>query len=175
MQKTHGRSYPIKTALVLGVAYLFVTGMSESNKLAQYAEGLKAAISSIEKKEPPAKIEKQVKPLYKLSQSIVANYAKRNTDCAEYLGKTLKAADSLPKMSIEQIEKDYHADGALPKAPAHCYHVKDLMVHPATVLILLKSKDDEIYNKMHNELAELDVHLKLVQNKLKNETAANSN
>ena len=30
-------------------------------------------------------------------------------------------------------EKDYHHDGALPKAPPECYHVKDTFVHPATV------------------------------------------
>ena len=64
----------------------------------------------------------------------------RLEQCDEYLGKALELKAMISDITLEVLEKDYHHDGALPKAPPECYHVKDTFVHPATVLVL--TRDD---------------------------------
>ena len=64
------------------------------------------------------------------------------------------------------LEKDYHHDGALPKAPGECYHTKDLFVHPATVYVLVRD-DPSLANKtkmsINAELTEVLAHTELVR------------
>lgn len=64
----------------------------------------------------------------------------RLAQCDEYLEKSLELKAKLPTISRAVLERDYHHDGILPKAPAECYHVKDTFVHPATALLL--TRDD---------------------------------
>ena len=64
----------------------------------------------------------------------------RLKQCDEYLEKSLELKDKITDITRETLERDYHHDGALPKAPAECYHIKDTFVHPATVLVL--TRDD---------------------------------
>ena len=64
----------------------------------------------------------------------------RLKQCDAYLEKALELKTRISDITLEVLEKDYHHDGALPKAPPECYHVKDTFVHPATVLVL--TRDD---------------------------------
>ena len=66
-------------------------------------------------------------------------------------------ADLMLGMDLESLEKNYHQDEALPKAPDNCYHVKDLLVHPATAAI---SNDRKA---IVHEIREVLAHLQLVK------------
>ena len=68
-----------------------------------------------------------------------------------------------------EIETGYHADGKLPKTPsAECYHGKDLVVHPATVVALANAglTDRE---KAKAEITEVLGHLGAVEADAKSE------
>ncbi len=74
--------------------------------------------------------------------------------------------NSLKTISHESLEKDYHHDGALPKAPAECYHTKDLFIHPATVIVLTRddpSLNDTTKSSINAEISEVLGHTELVR------------
>lgn len=132
-----------------------------------YGETLKAATASLNAKVDKKKLGEQMNELVKLSKVLITKYSERHVECKDYLNQTAAQADKLADMPLEKIEKDYHEDGALPKAPAICHHAKDLLVHPATVLAILKVKGEKGLNEAKAELVELNSHLAVVQATLK--------
>lgn len=111
-------------------------------------------------------ISKQAKELLSLSQSVIKSTQFRLPQCNEYLTKTLALKNSLGEIAHETLEKDYHHDGALPKAPAECYHTKDLFVHPATVIVL--TRDDPTLSQqtkasINTEMTEVLAHTEVVR------------
>ena len=80
-------------------------------------------------------------------------------DCADYaaIGEVALTLKDLP---ISEIESGYHADGKLPKYESTCYHVKDLIMHPATVAAMAKTefKAPNTREKAIGELAEVVQH-----------------
>ena len=111
-------------------------------------------------------INKQAKELLALSEKIFDTARFRLPQCDEYLAKTLELKNILQNISLDTLEKDYHHDGALPKAPGECYHTKDLFVHPVTVLIL--TRDDPSLNEstktsINAEVTEVLAHTEYVR------------
>lgn len=90
----------------------------------------------------------------------------RLAQCDAYLGKSLELKKKLLEITRETLERDYHQDGALPKAPPECYHVKDTFVHPATILVL--TRDDpmlgnETRTSIRAEITEALGHTEVVR------------
>lgn len=111
-------------------------------------------------------INKQAKELLALSENIFATARFRLPQCDDYLAKTLELKNSLQRISRDTLEKDYHHDGALPKAPGECYHTKDLFVHPATVLILTRddpSLSETTRTSINAEITEVLAHTEYVR------------
>lgn len=111
-------------------------------------------------------INAQASKLLDLSEVVIDSARFRLPQCDEYLAKSIALRTSLSEISHESLEKDYHHDGALPEAPAECYHAKDLFVHPATVLVL--TRDDpqlasETRNSITAEITEVLAHTEFVR------------
>ena len=101
-----------------------------------------------------------------LSEVVIESAQFRLPQCNEYLTKTLAIKTSLEEISHETLEKDYHHDGALPKAPGECYHTKDLFIHPATVYVLVRddpSLQDTTKSSINAEITEVLAHTELVR------------
>ena len=112
------------------------------------------------------KIQNKAKDLLNLSEVVIESAQFRLPQCNEYLTKTLAVKTSLEKISHETLEKDYHHDGALPKAPGECYHTKDLFIHPATVYVLVRddpSLQDATKSSINAEITEVLAHTELVR------------
>ena len=135
--------------------------------LANYEIAAKKLIGSLENGAVgPNDINKQAKELLILSENIFDTARFRLPQCNEYLAKTLELKNSLQNISHETLEKDYHHDGALPKAPGECYHTKDLFVHPATVLILTRddpSLSETTKTSINAEITEVLAHTEYVR------------
>lgn len=104
--------------------------------------------------------------LLTLSEEVIDSARFRLPQCDAYLAKTLTLKGQLDNISHESLEHDYHHDGALPKAPAECYHTKDLFVHPATVIVL--TRDDpalaaETRENIRAEINEVLAHTEVVR------------
>ena len=90
----------------------------------------------------------------------------RLKQCDEYLEKSLELKEKITDITREVLERDYHHDGALPKAPAECYHIKDTFVHPATVLILTRDDPalgEETITGIRAEIMEVLGHTEVVR------------
>lgn len=82
-------------------------------------------------------------------------------DCADYFSAIEAVAMTLKDLSVEDISSGYHADGKLPKTEnSVCYHLKDLIVHPATVAAMAKTnfKDPNTREKAIGEISEVLQH-----------------
>lgn len=104
--------------------------------------------------------------LLSLSEEVIDSARFRLPQCDKYLAMTVTLKDQLQRISHETLEHDYHQDGALPKAPAECYHTKDLFVHPATVIVL--TRDDpalttETRENIKAEINEVLAHTEVVR------------
>lgn len=135
--------------------------------LADYEIAAKKLIRDLKKDSTKAiDTSNQAKALLDLSENIINSAQYRLPQCDEYLAKTLLLKNSLQEISHASLEKDYHHDGALPKAPAECYHTKDLFVHPATVIVL--TRDDPALNEttrasINAEISEVLAHTEVVR------------
>lgn len=98
---------------------------------------------------------------------IVPAFVERHPHCAPYLEAALQVRERWPNLDAKTIERDYHHDGALPKIEnaGFCYHMKDLVTHPATALVLL-SQDPPDYLQAKAEIDEVIAHLGVVRGQL---------
>ena len=111
-------------------------------------------------------IQNKAKELLNLSEIVIRSAQFRLPQCNDYLTKTLLLKRNLENISLDTLEKDYHHDGALPKAPGECYHTKDLFVHPATVYVLVRddpSLIDKTKSSINAEITEVLAHTELVR------------
>lgn len=113
---------------------------------------------------------KLAQKLVSISTTLLPQVAAKYSQCQEYLSVALSAATKMQHISLEDIEKDYHADGKLPPVKdAKCYHAKDLLVHPATVVVLANqaTKTDAVKAQMLDEIDEVIEHFSQVKNSVK--------
>jgi len=111
-------------------------------------------------------IAKSSTELVDLAKKILPVFTINNPECKVYLDAVMLASDSMQQLSLEEIEADYHLDGKLPTLTSgDCYHAKDLLVHPATVVVMAKTLKDSKDNrqKMSHEIEEVIQHLSLVK------------
>ena len=133
--------------------------------LADYEIAAKKLISQLDNASDKD-INAQASALLSLSETVIDSAQFRLPQCDEYLAKTLTLKGQLHEISHESLEKDYHHDGALPKAPGECYHTKDLFVHPATVLVLTRDDpalSDETKASINMEISEVLAHTEIVR------------
>ena len=135
--------------------------------LAVYEIEAKKIIAKLHTKEVNADdIQQKAKKLLGLSEIIIDSARFRLPQCDDYLAKALVLKNRLNKISHTALEKDYHLDGALPKAPGECYQTKDLFVHPATVIILTRDDptlNDATKSSINAEITEVIAHTELVR------------
>ena len=77
------------------------------------------------------------------ADAILKLYSKKNPKCAKMLNVVLAKAEYMTSISLEKIEKDFHDGEALPEVKDGCHDAKELVVHPATVVIVTKTPYDK--------------------------------
>lgn len=106
----------------------------------------------------------QIERLLQLAAGITPAFTARRPECKAYLDAALRIQELWYTLSPEVIERDYHDDAALPSegiSPA-CYHMKDLIVHPATAAALLKGESPD-YDQAKREIDEVLAHVGVVR------------
>jgi len=118
---------------------------------------------------PLSKLASNASILVENAKLMLGQFISKNQQCENYLSQALAASGQMPNLSLHQIEQDYHADGKLPAvADASCYHAKDLLVHPATVVILSNTQTDNQQTRaqIKHELLEVLEHFSQVKSKV---------
>lgn len=116
------------------------------------------------KKIKPKEVELTALDLISQAKTIIEYYQFKKSECRELLTKIVSESTKMTKLTLDQIEKDYHEGEVLPKASEDCYGPKELVVHPATVVILTqkdlnKESRGQIIDEMEEVLAHLDLLL----------------
>lgn len=126
-----------------------------------YHNELSGLLELIKKESPDLELIKESSlTLMDLSEPIYVHYVKKSPDCRDFLKGILDKREQMLLIDLEAIERDFHEGEALPPAPDHCFHAKELVVHPATVYLLAKLEfKEEVRADMLAELVELGVHL----------------
>ncbi|WP_125716734.1 hypothetical protein [Pseudoalteromonas rubra] len=123
-------------------------------------------LTNIRIQTPAEAIAQQAEDLMHEAGPVLAHFNQAYPQCGAYLDAVLGAAQTLPTLTLQQLEQDYHDAQALPTlADPVCYHPKELLVHPAKVAVMAKAglSDDEAYLDAELELVELMAHVEQVR------------
>ncbi len=134
--------------------------------LASYEFEASKLVDLVNEKQSREPIDMQAQRLIALSEEVLDWARFRLVQCEDYLHKSLELKDLLGEISHDALEKDYHHDGKLPEAPPECYHMKDLFVHPATVIVLTRddpSLRDQTRESIKAEITEVLAHTEVVR------------
>ena len=136
---------------------------------ASYIENNKQLIQAAQQGVAYNEISTGAQALVEASKPILTAYINKHQQCKDYLSKVLDDADLMLSLDSETIERDYHDDGALPDAEFTCYHAKDLLVHPATVVVLTANQPDnkQTRDQIIHELEEVAAHVIVAEKLLK--------
>lgn len=112
----------------------------------------------------PARLMSRAEGLVARAAEIVPAFVEVHPHCAPYLEAALRVRERWPQLDHDAMERDYHQDGALPQIDnaGFCYHMKDLVTHPASVLVLL-SQDEPDLVQAKAEIDEVIAHLQVVR------------
>ncbi|MFP7721741.1 hypothetical protein [Lysobacter sp. A3-1-A15] len=132
-----------------------------------YGEQARALSDAIAARADVATLTGQAEALMALAAEMVPAYVQRQPHCDAYLDAALQVRDNWKQLDHATIERDYHLDGALPKIQNSgvCYHMKDLVTHPATMLVLLSQPGPD-YAQSKREIDEVIAHLGVVRTQL---------
>jgi len=142
------------------------TGARLQQNLITYGERLETALDTLQTSHNVETIRDAVQALLDLSVPILDDYMSLHPESQAYLRAAKTCLHRLHGLSEEAIEREYHEGTRLPERPEDggtAYHVKDLLVHPATVLILLRDADlDDRRADMVHEIERTQSHLNAV-------------
>ena len=107
--------------------------------LADYEVVARNFLREVEADASAEKLRPMAQQMLDLGVSVVPDYVSAVPACKAYLEEAAQIESRWSELDPELIERDYHQDGALPPMPTNvdCYHMKDVVVHPATALALL--------------------------------------
>ena len=127
---------------------------------AEYHSASTELLRKIKTSSEREKISLAAKKVADLATPIINNLVKKNKNCSEIADFILKKKVSMFDMKPSQLEADYHEGGALPSFPDECHDLKELIVHPATVVSLAKYSPDLTKAKlqMKDEIEEVLLH-----------------
>ena len=134
--------------------------------LAEYEIEGRKLLDGLDENADRSEVDRRAGTLLSTGEKIMDWARFRLHQCDEYLEKSLELKEKITGITREILERDYHHDGALPKAPAECYHVKDTFVHPATVLVLTRDDPalgEETITGIRAEIMEVLGHTEVVR------------
>lgn len=132
--------------------------------LQAYEAGTEAFITALDNGADAKTLTRQAQQLLDLGVGVVPAYVEVFPGCREHLEAAAQIKDKWKSLDPAVIETDYHQDEGLPEPPegVDCYHMKDVVVHPATALALL-AQDEVDRQQVRNEMEEVGVHAMAVR------------
>ncbi|MGB0453835.1 MAG: hypothetical protein ACPGJV_08980 [Bacteriovoracaceae bacterium] len=147
-------------SLIMILALTSCATKNTSSALSEYKEKASTLIK-LNKENADAKTLKNLGlELINMAKPIIAEQITKLPKCDKLLNTIIDRSDAMTKMSLEEIEVGYHGGEALPESPVECYDAKELIVHPATVVVLTnKALTKTSRDQIHAEIEELLEHL----------------
>lgn len=113
-------------------------------------------------RQDPQTIAMKAEEFLSLARPMVSQAKDSYPTCAPLFDAILKDEAKMKSLALSDIETLYHEGEALPETDdLSCYNVKELIVHPATVVVLAKQRPftEEHYAQMVDEMVEVIEHM----------------
>jgi len=141
---------------------MFSSDKKDLNKnIGLYKAKANELVLNIKGKKSFGQIRTMSNELFKLGGLVISGYQEKDKSCKLYLEKVLEAQSKMLTLKLEEIEGQYHEGTALPEIEKDlCITAKELVVHPATVVILSRLEDNASNREsMEEELKEVINHV----------------
>ena len=141
---------------------MFSSDKKDLNKnISLYKAKANELVINIKGKKSFGQIRTMSNELLKLGGLVISGYQEKDKTCKAYLEKVLEAQAKMLTLKLEEIEGQYHEGAALPETDKDlCITAKELVVHPATVVILSRLEDNASNREsMEEELKEVINHV----------------
>jgi len=152
----------ILSLLILSGCALFPSHEKDlKSNIALYKTKASELVLNIKAKKSFSHIRTLGNELVALGGNVVAGFKVKDKDCSVYLEKVLEAQPKMMTLNLDEIENQYHEGTALPEIEKDlCITAKELIVHPATVVILSRLEDGPKHREqMEEELKEVIHHV----------------
>lgn len=132
--------------------------------LTAYETQARALVAALQTGAGPEAVRPQGEALIAIGIGLIDEFVARHPACRDYLRAASAVREQWPGLDHERIERDFHRDAALPsgREVKICYHLKDLIVHPATALVLVHQSPAD-YRQATHEIEEVIAHLSVVR------------
>ena len=130
--------------------------------MADYKKSAQALVRDTRQGADAQKIADQAKQLIEKAKPILHTVKMKNPGCQKVLDIIVEKSLEMTQLDLESIERDYHHGAALPESDDECYEAKELIVHPATVVILANKHfhtagKKQIVDEIEELLAHIDI------------------
>ena len=155
------KSIIMSLIILSGCALLPNQEKNLKNNIALYKNKANELVLNIKAKKSFSHIRTLGNELVTIGGDVVAGFKTKDKECTAYLEKVLAAQSKMMTLNLEEIESQYHEGTALPEIEKNlCITAKELIVHPATVVILSRLKDGPKHREqMEEELEEVIHHV----------------
>lgn len=132
--------------------------------MADYERDGQAFVTALNNGATAEELIPQAQSLLDKAVQVSGEYMNIFPGCKDHLTGALQIETQWKTLTPEQIEVGYHEGEALPPEPtgSNCYHMKDVIVHPATALALLH-QDTVDRDQVLAEIAEVIAHATVVR------------
>ena len=150
---------PLTICLILTMACKNVSKYDLTHYKMEYKVVATQLLDSIKVKKDVETVRKEALKTIELAVPVLKEYARKYPNCAVLTDFITEKKNEMIQLTPAQLENDYQDGNALPKYDEDCHDIKELIVHPATVISLLNQKvTKESWNQMYDEIEEVLGH-----------------
>ena len=157
----HSKGIILVVSLLLSIGCFACNGnKTKLGPKAEYHSASKELLRTISQSNDRQVIEKSAKNVAELAIPVIKGLVESNSTCANLANFIQSKKSAMYEMKPSEIEVGYHEGKALPKFPDDCHDLKELIVHPATVVSLAKFSPDlaKAKGQMKDEIEEVLAH-----------------
>lgn len=142
------------TIFITACAQLTVDDQLNSIKKT-YTKNAISLLKLNEKEAGSQQIKEMSQGLVDLGVNFLSLYAKKHKECKSLISTIIARKSVMTKLNLDEIEEQYHDGSALPKANDNCLEAKEMVVHPATAVIISNKK---FLSKVNREQIEAEIN-----------------
>ena len=131
--------------------------------ISEYETSAKSLLNNNKKNKSKKTMISSANDLIAIAKPILVKFSQTYPECKELLNVIIKSDVKMSNLSLHEIEQQFHEGEALPEADDICFDAKELIVHPATVIVISKNYKLEKGQRtqINDEIAEVLGHLGL--------------
>ena len=154
-------TYPIALFLLFFAASC--SGLKQKRAISEYKQTAQNIIQKAKAGGDSQELASLGWQLINKAKPILDRIRKKNPACRNILDIILERSQEMTQLDLASIERNYHQGAALPKSDENCYEAKELIVHPATVIVLATRHDNPAgKQKIVEELEEVLAHIDML-------------